>query len=41
MKIVFDDVEYVELAFRDARNLVKSYRQQNQMNKETNNKRKK
>jgi hypothetical protein len=32
--IVFDDVEYAELAFRDAHNLVMYYRQQGQLTKE-------
>jgi hypothetical protein len=32
--IVFDDVEYAELAFRDAQNLVMYYRQQGQLTKE-------
>jgi len=42
--IVFDDVEYAELAFRDARNLVMYYRHQSQTKQETsrkNNQRKK
>jgi hypothetical protein len=42
--IVFDDVEYAELAFRDARDLVMYYRYESQMIKESlrkNNKRKK
>jgi hypothetical protein len=42
--VVFDDVEYAELPFRDARNLVTYYRHQSQMIEETlriNNKRKK
>jgi len=39
--IGFDDVEYAELPFRDARNLIIYYRQQNQMIKEINKKRKK
>ncbi len=39
MFIVFDDVEYAELAFRDAHNLVMFYRQQSQLI--NNNKRKK
>lgn len=44
MFIVFDDVEYAELAFRDAQNLVMFYRQQSHLIKENfrnNNKRKK
>jgi hypothetical protein len=38
--IVFDDVEYAELAFRDAQNLVMYYRQQGQLMKETKRNRK-
>ncbi len=44
MCLVFDDVEYAELAFRDARDLVMYYRRQSQMIEETvrkNTKRKK
>ena len=44
MFIVFDDVEYAELAFRNARDLVMYYRYQSQIIEETlrkNNKRKK
>ncbi len=44
MLIVFDDVEYAELPFRDARDLVMYYRYESQMIEESlrkNNKRKK